>query len=132
MAARTGRRLGLGEAARRVSGHATALARLEARLALHEVRRKTASLVGAAVSLVAAAAFGGLALLCAVAGAAAAIALVLPVWAAVLIVAGGLLLLAGPLAVVGLVLLRGAALPLPEQALEEARLTSRALRDGRV
>jgi hypothetical protein len=47
------------------------------------------------------------------------------------IVMGGLLLLAGPLGVVGLVLLKRGTPPIPEQAIEEARLTTEALKNGR-
>ncbi len=126
-----GRQPGLGDAARQVSEHASALVRLELRLALQELRRKAARAAGATLLLAVAAAAGGIAVLCGIAAAVAAIALALPVWAALLVVAGGLLLLAGPLSVAGLVLVRGGVPPLPEQALEEARLTKEALRNGR-
>jgi hypothetical protein len=123
-------RPGLAESARRVAEHATALVRLEARLALQEVRGKAKRFVGASVLLGAAGLLGLLGLLAAVGGGIAAIALVLPVWAALLIVAGGLMLVAGPLAAAGLILLKLATPPVPERALEEARLTTEALKNG--
>ena len=123
-------RPGLAESARRVAEHATAIARLEVRLALREVRTKAKRFVGAAVLLGAAGLLGLLGLLAAVGGGIAALALVLPVWAALLVVAGGLMLLAGPLGAAGLILLKLATPPVPEHALEEARLTTEALKNG--
>jgi len=117
---------GLGAAAGRVVAHARRLVSLEVDLAKAEMRRK----VGAAVlglGLVVGAAFLGLlgvALL--VAAAVLALAIVLPAWAAVLVVAGAVLLVAGGLAAGGAASMRA---PVPEQAIEEARLTRAALRD---
>ncbi len=122
---------GLAEAARHVTEHATAIARLEMRLAVQEVKRKAARMTGALVLLAGAGAFAWIGLLCGVGGGVAAITLVLPVWASLLIVMGGLFLLAGPLAMIGLVLLKRGAPPIPEQAIEEARLTTEALKNGR-
>jgi putative superfamily III holin-X len=122
---------GLAEAARHVTEHATAIAKLETRLALQEVKRKATKMVGAVVLLAGAGVFAGIALLVGIAAGVAAIALVLPVWLSLLIVMGGLLLLAGPLGVVGLVLLKRGTPPVPEQAIEEAKLTTEALKNGR-
>ena len=97
--------LGLSGAARRVADHARSLVRLELELAAAEVKHKLAAL-------------------------AAGIASALPVWAARLVMFGGLVVLALVLAVVGVGLLRKGSPPLPEQALEEAKLTTEALRNG--
>ena len=70
-----------------------------------------------------------LALCFGLAAAAAGIATTLPVWAALLIVGGGLFLLAGILGGTGVILLRKGK-PVPEQAVQEAQLTTEALRDG--
>lgn len=131
MPIRTGSRPGVADAARHVAEHATAIARLEAQLALAEVKRKATRLTGAIVLLAGAGAFSGIALLLGIAAGVVAIALVLPAWAALLIVMGFLLLLAGPLGLVGLILLKRGTPPIPEQAIEEARLTTEALKNGR-
>jgi Putative Actinobacterial Holin-X, holin superfamily III len=122
---------GLSGAARRVADHARSLVQLEVQLALAEIKRKAVAL-GAGIGLL----LGGalvalLATVLAVAAATAAIATVLAVWAALLIMFGGLLLLAGVLGVVGVSLLRKGTPPVPEQAIQEARITTEALRNGR-
>jgi Putative Actinobacterial Holin-X, holin superfamily III len=71
-----------------------------------------------------------LAVLFGLAAATAGIATALPVWAALLIMFGGLFLLAGILGGVGAVLLKRGAKPVPEQAIEEAKLTTEAIRNG--
>src|ERR671934_846616 len=86
---------GLGAAAKQVAEHASALVRLEAKLALLEVRQKIVALVlgiglGVAALVVLLFALGF-----ALAGGAAGVATALPAWAALLVVAGGLLLAAG-------------------------------------
>ena len=58
----------------------------------------------------------------------AALATVLPAWLALLLVGGFLLLAAGLAAALGAALLRRGTPPVPEQAIEEARLTGDALR----
>ncbi|HZD86617.1 MAG TPA: phage holin family protein [Gaiellaceae bacterium] len=122
---------GLAEAARQVAEHAAAIARLETRLALGEVRSKAKRFTGAAALLAVAGAFSWIALLCGVAAGVDGITYALPVWASLLIVMGGLLLLAGPLGMIGLILLKRGAPPIPKQAIEEARLTTEALKNGR-
>lgn len=123
---------GLGAAAQRVARHARTLASLEVELARAELRHKAAALGVGAVLLAAAALFGLLAVGAAFVAVAAAFALVLPAWAAWLATAGVLLVLAGLAAAAGIVSLRRGSPPVPEQALEEARLTKDALRgDGR-
>lgn len=121
----------LAEAARQVTEHAGAIARLEVQLALAEVKRKATRLAGSIVLLAGAGIFGGIAFLLAIAAGVAAVTIVLPVWASLLVVMGFLLLLAGPLGLVGLILLKRGAPPIPEQAIEEARLTTEALKNGR-
>jgi membrane protein implicated in regulation of membrane protease activity len=64
------------------------------------------------------------------AAAAAGIATATPLWAALLIVTGGLLLVTSVLALIGVARLREGTPPVPEQALEEARLTTEALKNG--
>jgi hypothetical protein len=117
---------GLGAAAGRVAAHARRLVSLEVDLAKAEMRRKVGAValglglaVGAALL-----ALIGVGLL--VAAAVVALALVLPTWAAVLVVAAAALLVAGGLAAGAAASMRS---PVPEQAIEEARLTREALRD---
>jgi hypothetical protein len=122
---------GLGEATKRVSEHASALVRLELELAALELKRKVAALavgialgIGAGILLLFALGFG-------LAAAAAGIATAVSTWLALLIVTGGIVLLAGLLGVLALGRLRKGTPPVPEQAIEEARLTTAALRsDG--
>jgi Putative Actinobacterial Holin-X, holin superfamily III len=110
-----------------VAEHARTLARLEAELAALEVRQKMAALGGGVVLLAAGAVLGLFGLGFLLATAAALLALVMPTWAALLIVAGGLLLLAGVALAIGLSELHRGVPPVPEQAIEEAKLTSAAL-----
>ena len=122
--------LGLSGATKRVPDHARSLVRLELQLAGAEVKRRLAAL-GLGIALTAAAAlFAVTALAFGLAAATAAIAIALPVWLSLLIMFGGLLLLAAILGGIGAALLRKGAKPVPEQAIEEARLTTEALRNG--
>jgi len=118
----------LGAAAREVAEHASALTKLELELATLELKKKAASLgIGIGLGLGAAvlALFGvGFAL----ATAAAAIALVVPVWLALLIVTGALFLVAGIAGVIAAGRLRRGTPPVPEKAIEEAKLTTEAIR----
>jgi hypothetical protein len=130
MPIRVSERTGLGGAAKHVADRVRSIVRLEIQLALTEVKRKLLSLgVGIGLLVV-----GGLLMLFvlafALAAAAAAIATALDVWLALLVLAGGLFLLAGVLAAVGVSLLKKGSPPVPEQAIEEARMTAEALRDG--
>ena len=120
---------GMGQAAKRVAEHASALARLEIELAQLELRRKATALglgtglgVGAAIVGLFAVGFG-------LATAAAALALVVSTWLALLIVFVALLLVAGILGAFALASFRRGAPPVPEQAIEEARVTAEALRN---
>jgi hypothetical protein len=122
---------GIAGSARRVAAHAAALGRLERELAQHELRRKGASLgAGAGLALAAllllplVGAFG-------LATAAAALALAVPWWLALLIVFAVLLAIVIGLVVGSVALVRRAGAPIPEQALEEARLARERLGSGR-
>ena len=131
MAIRSGDRPGLGGAAKLVADRARSLVRLELQLAAAEVKQKLVAL-GVGIGLLAGAAiFGVFALAFALAAIAAAIATAMSVWLALLIVTGGLTLLVGVLAAIGIVLIRKGSPPVPEQALEEARLTAEAVKNGR-
>lgn len=120
---------GVGWAAKELVDRVRSIARLEIELALLEVKRKIIRIAlgigfGAGAAVVALFALGFLA-----AGAAAAIALALPVWAALLIVGGVLLVTTGALAALAVRSLREGTPPVPEEAIEQARLTTDALRD---
>jgi hypothetical protein len=122
-----GTHVGLGDAAKQVAERASSLARLEARLAAIELKQKLATFsvgIGLAVGGVVLALFG-LGFL--FASAAAGIATALPMWASLLIVGGVLVVVATVLAMLGVKRLRVGA-PVPEQAIEEAKLTTEALR----
>lgn len=122
--------LGLSDATRRVADHARSLVQLELKLAAAEMKRKLVAL-GAGIGLtLTAALLGFFVLAVGIAAGVAGIAVALPVWLSLLIVFGGLLLVAGILGGAGLALLRRGAKPLPEQAIDEARITKEALRDG--
>lgn len=121
---------GVGPAAKEVAEHASTLARLELELAALELKRKVASL-GIGIGLVAGA---GIFLLFALgfglAAGAAALALVVSTWVALLIVFGALVLFSLVLVLIGLSAIKKGTPPVPEQALEEARLTTQALRSN--
>lgn len=122
--------MGLSGATKRVADHARSIVRLELQLAAAELKRKVIAL-GAGIGLILLAGLLGLlALLFGLAAAAAGIATVFSVWLALLVMFGGLLLLAAILGGIGAALLRKGAKPMPEQAIEEARLTAEALRNG--
>jgi hypothetical protein len=115
-------------AAKGVAEHASALARLEIRLALLELKRKFAALglgvglaIGAAIFVLFALGFG-------FATIASALATTLPTWLSLLIVTAGLLLLATVLGLLALRSLKKGVPPIPEQALEEAKRTTEAVK----
>jgi len=119
---------GLGAAVKGVAEHASALVRLELELASLELKRKLAAL-GVGIGLaVGAAIFGVFALGFLFATIAAALATFLPVWAALLIVTVTLLVLAAVLGLVGLSSIKKGTPPVPEQAIQEAKQTTAALR----
>jgi hypothetical protein len=124
--------VGLGDAARQVAERASALVRLELELAALELGRKVKALavgivlaLGAAILLLFALGFG-------LAAAAAALAIPFSTWLAILIVAGGLFAAVALLGVLALSSIKKGAPPVPKQAIEEAKLTSEAIKsDGR-
>ena len=121
----------LGSAAKEVAEHASALVRLELELAKLEVGRKVGLLgvgigLGLGAAVVAVYMVGFL-----FATIAAALATFLAIWLALLIVTLFLLLVAGVLGLLGLNRIKRGTPPVPEQAIEEAKLTSEALKsDG--
>ena|SRR5438874_13781732 len=131
MPTRAGERRGLGAAAKLVSERASSLVRLELQLAAAELKQKVIALGLGIALLVGAAVMGLFALLFALATAAAALATTLSTWLALLVVTAGLVLLAGVLGALGLGRVRKGTPPIPVQAIEEAKLTTEALKNGR-
>ena len=120
----------LTRAAERVAEHARRFVQLELELATLELKRKLAA-VGVGIGLLVGGALLGLfALAFALAAAAAGFATFLPTWLSLLAVAGGLLLLAGGLTAIGIAGLKKGTPPVPELALQEAKLTKEALKNG--
>jgi hypothetical protein len=121
----------LGNAAKQVAEHASTLARLELELAATEVKSKVGALGKGA-------AFGAVALfflLYAIgfifATIAAALATFLPTWLSLLLVTIFLLLGVGLFGFLAINSLKRGAPPVPEQAIEEAKMTTAALKtDG--
>src|SRR6187431_2659332 len=119
---------GVGEAAKQVAEHASAIAKLELELAGLELKQKAGALgtgvgLGVGGALLALYGFGFL-----LAAGAVALALVIDAWLALLIVALVLLVVGGVLAAIAVVKIRRGTPPVPEQALREAKLTSQALK----
>jgi len=122
--------VGLGTAAKHVAEHASSIARLELELAAMELKKKVAALglglgllVGALLVLVYAIGF-------LFATIAAALATFLSVWLSLLIVGGFLLLLTGVLAFAGIKKVQRGTPPVPNQAIDEAKLTTQALKSN--
>ncbi len=123
---------GVGAAVKEVAERTSSIVRLELELAALELKRKVVSLglgiglgIGAAVMLVFMVAFVYAAI-------GAALALVMPTWAALLVVAGILLLQAALFGLLALDRIKKGTPPVPEQAIQEAKLTTEALkRNGR-
>lgn len=119
---------GVAAAAKEVVGHAGSIARLELRLAAAELKEKVAAL-GMGIGLaVGAAIFTVLTLGLAAATIAAALATALPTWLALLIVTAGAAATAAGLGALALGAVRRGTPPVPEQAIEEAKLTTEAVR----
>jgi membrane protein implicated in regulation of membrane protease activity len=121
---------GVGAAAKQVAEHASALARLELELAGLELKKKAVALGLGAGLLIGAAVLGLFMLGFALAALAAGIATFVSTWLALLIVTGGLGLLAGLLGLLGLGRIKHGTPPMPEQAIEEAKKTTEALRSA--
>ena len=131
MPTHAGERRGLGAAAKLVSERASSLVRLELQLAAAELKQKVIALGLGIALIVGAAVLGLFALVFALATAAAALATTLSTWLALLVVTAGLVLLAGVLGALGLGRVRKGTPPIPVQAIEEAKLTTEALKNGR-
>jgi len=121
---------GLGTAAKLVAEKASAIARLELELASMELKKKIAALgmgigllVGALLVLVYTVGFG-------FATIAAALATFLPLWLSLLIVTGFLFLLTGMFAFVGIKKIQRGTPPVPKLAIDEAKLTTQALKSN--
>jgi len=121
---------GLGAATRAVSERVSSIVRLEIELALSELKRKAATLGVGIGLLVGAGLFAVFMLWFAFATIAAALATTVSTWLALLIVTGILLVIAGVLGFIGYTAVSKATPPLPEQAIEEAKLTTEALKNG--
>jgi len=130
MPTREAERMGVASAAKQVAEHASALARLVLELAGLELKRKVASLGLGVGLLVGAAVFGLFALGFGLATIAVVLSIVLDSWLALLIVFGSLLFLAGILTLIGLGRVRKGTPPVPEQAIQEAKLTTTALKSN--
>ena len=121
----------LGSAAKDVAEHASALVRLEIELAKLELSRKVGSLgagigLGVGAAVVAVYMVGFL-----FATIAAGLATVMPTWLALLIVTLFLLLVTCVLGLLAMNRIKKGTPPVPEQAIEEAKLTTEALKsDG--
>jgi len=119
---------GLVGSAKEAVARAKSVARLEAQLAQLEIKRKLVKIgIGAGLAV------GALLLLLYAigflfAGAAAGLAYAVPWWAALLIVGGVLLLLTALLLFLALRSIRSGAPPVPDAAIEEARLTTETVR----
>jgi hypothetical protein len=121
----------LGSAAKLVAEKASTIARLELELATLELKKKVGA-IGVGLGLGFAALF---ILLYAIgflfATIAAALAEIMSTWLALLIVGGGLFLLAAILGVFAIRSLKRGTPPVPKQAIDEAKLTTQALKaDG--
>jgi hypothetical protein len=120
---------GVGPAAKHVAEHASSLARLELELAILELKKKVAAFgIGIGLAL-GAFVFVLVAMGFAFATIAAALATAVSTWLALLITTGILLGLSALLAGVGVTLIRKGR-PVPEQAIEEARRTTEALKSN--
>jgi Putative Actinobacterial Holin-X, holin superfamily III len=121
---------GLGTAAKLVAEKASAIARLEVELASIELEKKLSALGVGIGLLVGAALVLAYALGFTFATITAGLATFLPVWLSLLIVTAFLFLVAGILALVGTNKVQRGTPPVPEQAIDEAKLTTQALKSN--
>ena len=118
----------LGGAAKDVAEHASTIARLELELAQLELKKKLAAL-GVGIGLLAGAvAIGLYGIGFLFATITAGLATFLPVWASLLIVTVFLFLVTGILALLGGKRVQRGTPPVPQQAIDEAKLTTQALK----
>jgi len=126
-----GRRPSLARAVKEVSERVSSIVRLELRLAALELKGKVVALgvgIGFAVGAAVVAVYGLGFLFATIA---AALATFLSTWLALLIVTLFLFVLAGVLGMLALRSLRKGTPPVPKQAIEEAKMTTTAIkRDG--
>ena len=130
MPIRAGEKRGLGAAANAPQVGAERDRPLELQLAATELKHKAAALGLGIGLLVGAAVVGVFAIGFAFATVAAALATFLSTWLALLAVTGGLFLLVALLAALGIAKVRKGTPPVPVQAIEEAKLTTEALKNG--
>jgi hypothetical protein len=121
---------GIRASLQRVIRHAGALTQLQKELAREEMKRKGAALGAGTALAVAAGVILFFAVGLGIATAAAALAIVLDLWLALLILFGAFLFVAILLALIGIKMIKEGTPPVPEQALEEARLTRQVLKGG--
>jgi uncharacterized membrane protein YqjE len=119
---------GVGAAAKQVAEHASTLARLELELAGLELKQKAGALgagvgLGLGAAVVALYAVGFL-----LATAAVALAIVLDAWLALLIVSLALFAVTAVLGLIAVRAIKRGTPPVPELAIQEAKLTSEALK----
>jgi hypothetical protein len=114
-----------------VSERASSLVRLELQLALAELKKKAAVLGVGIGLLVGAALLAVYGIGFALATAAAGLATTMSTWLALLIVTGAVFLVVAVLALVGIGRLRKATPLVPTQAIEEAKITTEALINGK-
>ena len=120
----------LGGAAKEVAEHASTIARLEVELATLEIKKKIAALGLGLALLAGAVAIGLYGIGFLFATITAGLATFLPVWLSLLIVTLVLLATAGLLAFLGLRNVDRGTPPLPQQAIDEAKLTTQALKSN--
>jgi len=121
---------GVGPAAKQVAEHASSLARLELELAGLELKKKVTAL-GIGIGLgIGAAVFGVFGLWFVFATIAAGLATAMSTWLALLITTGILFGLAAILGVLALGRIKKGTPPVPEQAIEEAKRTTEALKSN--
>jgi hypothetical protein len=116
------------DAVRNVAERATSVARLEAELALLELKEKVVALGLGIAFAVGAGVFGLFALGFGFAAVAAALATFLPTWLALLVVTAALGALAGLLVLLAVGRFKQGTPPVPEQAIREAKLTTAAIK----
>ena len=119
---------GVGSVIHEVAERATSLARLEAELAMLELRKKVASLGVGGGLVLGAGIFGLFALGFLLATAAAGLATALDMWVALLIVGIALVLTTAALGFIGISMLKRGVPPIPERAVAEAKLTAETLK----
>ena len=121
----------MGAAAKEVAQHASRIARLELDLALIELKEKATALAGGIVLGVVALVLALFGLGFALATIAAALDTFLATWLALLIVSAVLVAGSGLLGLLALGAIKRGTPPVPREAIEEARLTTEAVKsDG--